>query len=192
SADHAIMRTIGREYGALQPASGQVRTIGRRRDPDRQLGVTARPYPALFHDGPRGRIGDQSGEHGVIESVAATHRPVGAEDRRAREREVADGVERLVTHELVREAETLGIEAAVLADHERVLERGAQRVTRPPQLADVAQEPEGAGARDLAPEGRGTDLERQRLPADQRMVELDLDLDVEPAVIRFELAVGIA
>ena len=47
-------------------------------------------------------------------------------ERRAGKRKIADGVEHLVADELVREAQAFGIDDCVLADRDRVLERGAE------------------------------------------------------------------
>ena len=65
----------------------------------------------------------------MVELVAAAHRAVDAEQRRAGQRQIADGVERLVAGELVGEAQAFGIEQPLFVDDERVLERGAERVT---------------------------------------------------------------
>jgi len=59
-----------------------------------------------------------------------------------------------VAHELVGVAQSLGIEDGVAIDGDRILERGAQRVACLPQLLDVADEAESAGAGDLAAECR--------------------------------------
>ena len=82
------------------------------------------------------------------------------------------------------EAQALRVEDAVVADDQGVLERGAERVTRAPELRHVAHEAEGAGAGDFAAEGVGVDVVARALAADQRMVEVDLDLDAEAARIR--------
>src|SRR3954471_6900623 len=97
---------------------------------------------------------------------------ISAEQGAAGQREVADGVQHLVTDEFVGEARALRIENAVVADDEGVLERGTQRITRVPQGRDVAHEAEGARARKLAAEYVGFQVDRQSLASDQRVIEL--------------------
>ena len=120
----------------------------------------------------------------MIKLVAAADGFVGGKQRLARERQVTDGVQHLVPHEFVGEAQAFRIEHAVFADHQRILERGAKRIARAPQLGDVAHEAECTCARDLAAERVGLDVERKRLLADQRMIEIDFGLDPEAVLIR--------
>src|SRR5438067_10721514 len=103
--------------------SGQIGAVDGRRNAGRQLGVATRTRPGLFDDGPGGRIRDQCGKHRVVELVAAAYRAVSAQDGRARECEIADRVEHLVTDELVRKAQAALVEDTILADDQRVLER---------------------------------------------------------------------
>src|ERR1700686_2267915 len=124
----------------------------------------------------------------MIELMPAAHRPISADQRRASERQVADGVDRLVAHELVGEPHTLRIEHAVFGDHDRILERGAERVTGFPELGDVAHETEGPGPRQIATEYRGFDIDVQHLPADYRMIEFDLGLNPQALGMRPQLA----
>src|SRR5205823_13241181 len=128
----------------------------------------------------------------VIELVATAHGAVGAEQRSPRERQVADGIQHLVANELVREARSFRIENTVVADYERIFQRGAERVAGVPQARHIAQEAERARARNVTPECFRLDVERQRLTSDQRVLELDLCLHAEAARVRPYLAVGIA
>ena len=57
---------------------------------------------------------------------------------------------------------------------------------------DILHEAEGAGARDLAAETVRLDVERQRLLADQRMIEFDFGFDPEAVRIRPQFAEGAA
>ena len=102
-----------------------------------------------------------------------------ADQLAAGEIEVADAVEHLVADELVGKAQALLVQHPVLADHDRVLERAAERQAARPQLLDPLGEAEGAGARDLGLEVVGAEAHLQRLAVDQRMVELDLAVDLE-------------
>ena len=58
--------------------------------------------------------------------MAATPRGVGAEDGRTGQRQVTDGIERLVAHELVRVAEAFAIDDAIVADGDGVFQLGAE------------------------------------------------------------------
>src|SRR5262249_5981517 len=109
-----------------------------------------------------------------------------------RERQVADRIQHLVANELVREARSFRIENTVVADYERIFQRGAKRVAGVPQARHIAQEAECASARNVTPERFRLDVERQRLTSDQRVLELDLRLHAEATRIWPHLAVGIA
>ena len=69
--------------------------------------------------------------------------------RPAGEIQVADAVQHLVAHELVGKAQALLVQHLIVADHDRVLERAAERQAARPQLLDALGEAEGAGTRDL-------------------------------------------
>ncbi len=112
-------------------------------------------------------------------------------DARAEQGEVAEQVEHLVAHELVREAQAVAIQHAIRIEHDGVVEAGAARATRAPECVDLADEAEGARARDLALEGRFGEIEvAQRLAADAGVLEVDLvahaeaaaGLDADPAL----------
>src|SRR3984957_11028763 len=118
--------------------------------------------------------------HGV-ELMSRAIGPVKTDDRRARERQIADRIERLVAHELVGVAEPFRVEDGVAVDGDRILERGAQRIAGPPQSLDVADESEGSGAGDIAPESRRIKIEHPALAADRRRFEVDLDVEAEAA-----------
>src|SRR6185437_13743997 len=81
-----------------------------------------------------------------IELVSRAIGPVDADDRSARERQIADRVERLVAHELISVAQPFRIEDRVAVDGDRILQRRAEREALLPQRLDVAEETEGAGA----------------------------------------------
>ena len=82
-----------------------------------------------------------------VQRVAAAMRDEMADDRIPDERHVADDVENLVAHELVLEAQR--VERAGLAEHDRVLERAAERQPVLPQHLDFLQEAERPRRRDL-------------------------------------------
>ena len=89
-------------------------------------------------------------------------------------------------------AQALGIEQALIVEHDGVLEGGTQRVAGAAEARDVIEEAEGAGAADLAAEPLRAELERVALLADDGIDEVDLDLGAEAAGIGPELAEGIA
>src|SRR5262245_22966605 len=105
-----------------------------------------------------------------------------ADDRVTDEREVADGIENLVAHELVLETQRV-VQHAGLAEHDRVLQRAAQRQLVLTQHLDVLQECEGAGRRDFLDEALRRDAKGPRLMAKERVVEADAVGDLE--VIRW-------
>src|SRR5215471_2473516 len=152
----------------------------------------ARPQRLAVDPGPGAGVRHQRADHRMIELVAAARGAIGREQGPARQREIADRVQDLVTDELVRKAQALRVEDAVVADDQRVLQRGAERVARIPQSGDIAHEAEGAGAGDLAAEAVGPQVERERLTPDQRVIELDFGFDAEAARIGPDFAVGIA
>src|SRR5215469_3847303 len=141
------------------------------------------PRHLAFDPGPGACIRHQGTDQRMVELVAATHRAVSAEQGPARQRQIADRVQYFVANELVGETHALRVENAVVADDERVLERGAERVARVPQRGHIAHEAEGARARDVAAERFGLHVDRQRLTPDERVLELDLRLDAEAAGI---------
>ena len=61
--------------------------------------------------------------------MTATNRAIGTEQGPSCKGKVADRIEHLVAHELIREPGTLRIEDAVIGNDQGVLERSAQRVT---------------------------------------------------------------
>src|SRR5258707_5029328 len=121
--------------------------------------------------------------------MAATNGFVGGEQWLTRERQIADGIEHLMAHEFVGEAQSLRVEHTILAHHQSIFERSAECVTRTPQFGNVAHETESTGARNLTAERVGLDVERKRLLADKRMIEIDLGFDTETMLVRPQLAI---
>ena len=78
-----------------------------------------------------------------------------ADHRAAEQRGVADGVQDLVAHELVREAQAVRVEDAELVHHDGVVQRAAAGEPHLLEHLHVAQEAEGARAGDLPGEARG-------------------------------------
>src|ERR1700723_3372542 len=124
---------------------------------------------------------EQRIERHRVELVSGAIGWVEANDGRARERQIADRIERLVAHELIGVAEPFRVEDGVTIDGDRILERGAQRVAGPPQSLNVADESESSGAGDIAPESRRIKIEHPALAANCRRFEVDLDVEAEAA-----------
>src|SRR3954452_6440484 len=161
--------------------------VSRNRDACRDVRVSGFAARPALDDGVVGAIGEQGFEDREVEAVAAAIGVVGGEKRIAGEREVADGVERLVTDELIREAQTFRVDDGVLPDRDRVVERSAEGEAGLPELFDVADEAEGAGAGDFLAVFGGGEIEDPPLAADDRVVEVDLDIETEaaPAWLQF-------
>src|SRR6202021_4061438 len=124
---------------------------------------------------------EQRIERHRVELMSGAIGPVDADDGRARERQIADRIERLVAHELIGVAEPFRVEDGVTIDGDRILERGAQRVAGPPQSLNVADESESSGASDIAPESRRIKIEHPALAANCRRFEVDLDVEADAA-----------
>src|SRR5262249_42353344 len=101
-----------------------------------------------------------------------------ADHRIADQREVPDGVEDLVAHELVLEPERV-VQHARLAEDDRIVERAAEREPALTEHLDFLQEPERPRRRDFLDERLVGDLHRPRLVADERVVEADAVGDLE-------------
>src|SRR6478672_200255 len=141
---------------------------------------------------PGRRISHQRRQHRVVELVAAADRAIGAEQRRARERKIADRIKRLVAGKLIGEAQAVRIEQTILVDDEGVVERGTERIARAPKLRHVSHEAEGAGARKFPAEGIRLDVEGHALTPNQRVSEVDLEFNTEAGWMRPQLAVAVA
>src|SRR5690349_11306733 len=83
--------------------------------------------PLERNDLGRRRFGDERAQQLVVERMAGLVRAEGAEQRLAKQVKVADGIEKLVTDELVREAQAFGIQHAELIEHHGIVEAAAER-----------------------------------------------------------------
>src|SRR4051795_389111 len=151
-----------------------------------------RSYRLRVDPSPRAGIRHQRTQHRMVELRAASYGAVRGKQGAARERQIADRVQDLVADEFVGETLAFRIEDAVIADNERVLERGAERIARVPQRGHVAHETEGTCARNFAPERVRFEVDRERLASDQGMVELDLRFNAEAARVGTQFAEGVA
>src|SRR6185436_773966 len=167
------------------PLGGEIRC----RKTVAELGMTNLAITRGFDHGPSVGVRKQRLEHQRVQPVAAALRVIGSQDRRAGKRKVADRVKRLVAHELVGETQTFAVDDAVVADCDGVFERGAERKAGGPQALHILHEAEGARARQFAAEGARVHVDLDLLIADQRRVEIDLDIEVE-TVVRSKLTIG--
>src|SRR5262245_37247177 len=102
-------------------------------------------------------------------------------DGHAEQRQIAEQVEHLVAHELVRPAQPVAIQDAVVVHHHGVVEVAAPGQAVAPEHLDLPQEAEGARAADLLLEDVPVDLQiPDLLPADRRMREVDRVAHAEP------------
>ncbi len=123
--------------------------------------------------------------------MTAAIRPVAADELGAGQRQIANGIQRLVTNEFVLGVtQTLDIDHRIVVGNDNgIFQRRAERMPRSPETLDITHEAEGAGARQLGLEGLGGQIAFPLLPADQRAIEVDLDFETR-TVIRAELAPG--
>src|SRR3974390_3776492 len=163
--------------------SGHFRPVGRNHPSriDVVLATRAADRLGRLDHSPSGRIGHQGGKYCMIELMAAANCAVGGKQRLAGECEVADGVEDLVTHEFIGEAQAVRVENAVLGDDQCIGERSAERVAGAPQLRHVLHETESTGARNFAAENLWLDIESKRLLAYKRGIKLNLGLHPKTA-----------
>src|SRR5262249_12001175 len=147
--------------------SGNVGRIGGGNQAGRQVRMaTSGPYRIDLHQGPGALVGDQRGKDRIVELVAATDRAIGTQERQACQREIADGIERLMADELVHVARALRVEHPCIADHDRVLKRGTERIAGAPELAHIPHETERTRTCDVAPERVGGAIECNLLTPD--------------------------
>jgi len=87
-----------------------------------------------------------------------------------------------VTYEFFRVTEAFGIHDAVIADGNRVVQVGAQCQAVLPQMLHVAHEAKCARAAQFVAEDARSHFIRKALAADNRGLEVDLDVEMEAAV----------
>jgi hypothetical protein len=83
-------------------------------------------HTGSLNHGPRGGVRKKSLQHARIQAMTAANGPVAAQQRIAREREIAYGIKHLMAHELLRVAQALAIENAVIADGDCIIQRCAK------------------------------------------------------------------
>src|SRR5690349_24311107 len=95
--------------------------------------------------------------------------------------EIADRIEDLVLHEFVFVAQAVLVEHAKIIEHDRVVEVAAEREIARAHRLEIAHEAEGARAAHFLQERGRREIHRRLLRAalEHRMVELDLEVDLE-------------
>ena len=94
-------------------------------------------------------------------------------------REVADGVEQLVTGELRLHPQTAGVQDVVVVDHDRVIQAAAQGEAGGLHLFDFRHHREGAGAGEFLAEAGGREGDGGGLPTDGGGGEVDGDIHMQ-------------
>src|SRR6202030_2880021 len=77
---------------------------------------------------------------------------------------------------------------SVFGDHDGILERRAERITRAPQFRDIAHEAERPRPRKLAAARVRLDVDSEVLAADERGIEFDFGFDAQAPCVRPQLA----
>ena len=141
----------------------------------------------LVHEGdlfPGIRIIEQGTQQLVVQRMAGLETLVGTQNSQAKQVQVADGIEHLVTHEFIFETQAVFVHHALVVDHDGVVHAAAQREVVGAQVLDVTQETEGTGPADFIDEGcRGkVHAGPAMLIAKRRVIEVDSEGDLEAVV----------
>src|SRR5438105_4177866 len=190
----AVPRTFEDEtQGISDRKSGNVGAKGRgdqaAHHATSDFGLNSRTTDGFSLDYPPGAaIGHQGREHRVVQPVAAAHRAIGAEQRQAGQREIADNVENLVARTLVAVTQSLGVEQAGIVEHHRILERRAKRKAGATEPCDIVKASKSSGAANLAAEPFGAEIEHIALTTDHGIGEVNFDLGAEAGRIGAQFA----
>src|SRR5713101_6155781 len=95
-------------------------------------------------------------------------------DRTAGEIKVAQGIDQLVADKLVGKAQPAIVQDAVAADHDGVVERAAAGKPGRLEPRPVVKQTERASRGELRLEGPRLKSQRDVLPPDKRIIEIDL------------------
>jgi len=95
-------------------------------------------------------------------------------DGKSEQREVTDGIEYLVAHELVAVPKSGVVEYAVIANYHGVVEGPSPGQTVGPERLDVPEEPEGPGRGNVTDKGLLIKVYGELLLTEQLMVKVDV------------------
>ena len=105
---------------------GNVRAVGGNAHTNAKIGAAGLAANRHLDPSPGALVGDEGFECLEVQLVTPAIGAVAAEDGRASEGEVADGVQHLVPHEFIAEAQAFRVDDAVVANDHGVLKRRAE------------------------------------------------------------------
>ncbi len=112
-------------------------------------------------------------------------RGVGADDRVAKQIQVADGVEDLVLDELVRVAQTVSVQNAVLVHHDRVVQAAPEGESLRAHHLDVGHESEGARTAHLLHVRAAGEIDHDMIAGGIERRVIEIDAEVEPVALEW-------
>ena len=142
-------------------------------------------------DVPGGADAQELRHQAGVHDVAAAFGNDLAQNWHSQEREVADDVEDLVTHEFVAEAQACFIQHSFRREYDGVVERPATNQVCASQFVDLVGEAKRARGGDVAAEGAIVQFHKQALHPDHRMCEVYEAIDLI-CVCRFDTDAAIA
>ncbi len=150
--------------------------------PGESVKGSAREIPLLLREVNGGvirGISEQAMQQRIVERMAGTLAFEPGDQRAARKRHVADRIEDLVAHELVRKTHQRRVDDRVAVYGERVVKRGAMPTIHLLQHVEFMHESDRAGRRDLAAKSVRGKRQRECLAADGGRREFDLEIVFE-------------
>src|SRR5690625_4130280 len=111
---------------------------------------------------PRIRPGEERAEQVVGQLMAAPMRFIAPDDRRAGKGQIADGVQHLVAHELVRAAEAIRVQHPPAIDDDRILQAATPPKAAGAKTLDLGEMAEGPAIAQLL--GKGISRQAERAP----------------------------
>ena len=135
------------------------------------------------------RIFEQFDQNGVVHLVTTLEGAVEPQDRQTGQRQITNGIKRLVAGELIRPARAFRVQNLVVGDGDRVFQRRAQCEAHLPELLDILHIAESPGTAKLGAEYVRCHVGDEFLVADRRSVEINRDVKLG-AIVRMQLTPG--
>ena len=132
-----------------------------------------------LHRRPSLRIGEQRLKDGGGELMTAAHRAKSGQQGQTGKCQVTDGIQQLVTHELLRMAQAFAVHDLILTNGDSVCKIGAERQTGFPEPLHIAHEAKRTSFTDFVAEYAGAHFTRKTLPANDLTCEIDLDVELK-------------